>query len=180
MAGRPVNGSEGKAGAASESVSGVTEPDIGEAIPLGGESGIPVIEPETIQFEPEPGEQSKRRGRKPGSKNVGSKASEKQEASDLAGLLYAIHEVLALLTSTPEFNLSEAEAQKLGASVARVNKYYGKVIIPEKYLCWGNLFLCMGGIYGTRLIAYSARISKEQREKKSQVINIPPGEVRFN
>lgn len=181
MVTKRANGSERGAGEV-EIITGESEPvessDGGALLESSEQTGVPLIEPDTIHFEPEGGEQqTKRRGRKPGSKNKSSK-EQKQEAGDIAGLLISLHLMLEALTGVPEFEIEEKEAQKIADAIARVNAYYGKSMIPEKYLCWINLGFATGSVYGPRWLAYNLR-KKNEKKKQPKVVNVPASEVHI-
>jgi hypothetical protein len=143
---------------------GITDADTGDA--------IPVIEPSTINFESVGSEAPKRRGRKPGSKNSTSKSS-KETANDLTGLFLGIHTMCAMLTGIPELELEEEEAAKLAKAVARVNNYYGGMVIPEKYAVWGNFAVALGTVYGPRAITYRMRMKQEAQGKPVTINAVP-------
>lgn len=132
----------------------------------GDEDRIPVIEPATIQFEPDTGEQPRKRGRKPGSRNA-PKQSQKESSADLTAILLSIHYMGAALLKVPELALEEAEAKRLGAAVARINELYGGMVIPEKQMAWANLVIVAGSVYGPRFIAHN--INKKNPSKKTAV-----------
>lgn len=71
----------------------------------------------------------------------------------------------AAITKTPELELEEAEAKRLGEAVARVNACYGNFIFTEKQMAWFNLVMAGGSIYGPRFVAYNLRTRKEREEK---------------
>lgn len=66
----------------------------------------------------------------------------------------------AALLSTPEFNISEAEAKRLNDSVTDVMRFYTDVDIPPKTQAWLNLAMVAGTIYGPRILAVKIRRSK--------------------
>lgn len=164
MAGKRTNGSE----------AGFSEPNDAEPIILGtddtlisdaGESGIPSIDPATISYEPDPDEQPRKRGRKPGSKNRPSATESKKSASDLTALLLSIHMMAAAFTKIPELILEEEEANKLGQAMNRVNELYGGMVIPEKWAAWGNLAITAGAIYGPRFVAHNLNAKNEKAKQ---------------
>ncbi len=85
-----------------------------------------------------------------------------------------MHDMLAMLTEVKEFELEPDEAKKLGAAMARVQKLYGKYVIPEKWAAWGGLGMAAVGVYGPRIAAYRLRMENEKAEKKGQVIDAIP------
>ena len=101
----------------------------------------------------------KRRGRKPGSVNTGTK---KKGAPDLAGvtlILASVHGLAAIMLDTPELALADSEAKVLSTSICEVMKHY-PTEASEKALAWTNLVIVAGGIYGTRIMAIRARKNK--------------------
>lgn len=169
MATKRVNGSE----------AGTSEPEDDESVIVGtmgdvpesvGESGIPIVEPATIAYEPDATEQPrKRRGRQPGSRNTNSRAA-KETANDLTGLLFSMHTMMAAFTGIEELELEESEAKKLGEAINRVNQFYGNVVLPPKAMAWAHLGFAVGQVYGPRFVAYGMRKKKEAKEKP-QTIN---------
>jgi len=151
-----------------------------------GENGIPVVEPETIRFEPDASEQPRRgRGRPRGSSGASTKSSradQKQATTDLTGILLSIHLMAASIVQVKELELDEKEAQRLSAAINRVNVLYGGFILPEKQLAWINLAVTMGHVYGPRAMAYKLRMKTEAEEKKAKsgpgVITMQPSAVR--
>lgn len=136
----------------------------------GGDS-IPLIEPTTIAYEPESGDDDtprKRRGRKPGSRNTTTKAS-KQASADLTQLLMSLHFMAAALVKTPELILEQDEAKRLGEAINRVNDLYGGIVLSEKAQAWLNLGVAAGTIYGPRFIASS--INKKNKKKNPVTID---------
>jgi hypothetical protein len=128
---------------------------------------IPVIEPETIVIEPEPGEQRDRkrgkRGQPSSSKPSGNKSSTK--AADLGDLLLSIHFMLSKCMQIPELELDEEESAKLAKSMKRVGDLYGGMVVPEKILAWGDLAASLGTVYGPRFVAYNLRKKKEKPQQ---------------
>jgi len=108
-----------------------------------------------------------KRGRKP-------KAS-KETASDLNGLLWMIHAGLAELTGVEEFMLDPKESKELAESIARVQAFYPTSILSPLAMAWTGLIVTTGKVYGTRVIAYTAK--KKKKPSIVTEIPLPPGTV---
>ena len=132
------------------------------------DSGIPVISPADLGREVDQASASdtgkRKRGRPRGSTNSTNR-NQKQEAQDLTGILLSLHMMAAAIAKTPELELEEAEAKRLGEAVARVNACYGNWIFTEKQMAWFNLMMAGGAIYGPRFVAYNLRVKKEREDK---------------
>jgi crotonobetainyl-CoA:carnitine CoA-transferase CaiB-like acyl-CoA transferase len=66
----------------------------------------------------------------------------------------------AALLKAPEFEIEQAEAERLAVAVAKVNEAYDFVISPQ-VAAWGNLIMVCGGIYGPRIMAAMNNRSKK-------------------
>jgi hypothetical protein len=98
----------------------------------------------------------RRRGR-PAGAAIGAKAKGKTDlGTSIEKTLYSLHLMGAAMFSTPELALDEQEAKQLGQAIAGVAAQYDTVIDPKK-LAWGQLLVCVGTIYGTRIYAVHAR-----------------------
>lgn len=73
----------------------------------------------------------------------------------------------ATFVKIPELSLTEKEAKDLSAAIDRVASLYD-FGASEKTLAWVNLAMCVGGIYGTRMFAYSVRHRAEEEAKKRE------------
>jgi hypothetical protein len=104
-------------------------------------------------FEPEP--TTKRRGRKPGSKNTGKTAGQKTvlNRAALAGKLEGAHKFCAILTGIPLVEINASEADQMAGALCDVAQYYD-LPVNGKTLAWIQLAATLGMIYGTRLYAY--------------------------
>lgn len=111
----------------------------------------------------------KRRGRKPGSKNAGTKAQNKADISGLEKILFSVHLALAAATHTPELALDADEARELAKAAAEVQSHYELVIDP-KVLAWGQLIMVAGSLYTPRILAASIRIKREAKDKRGNVV----------
>lgn len=115
------------------------------------------------------------RGRPPGSKTRNGKAKAEKIPTSLdgiEGILLSLHTMGATFAKVPELNLTDEEAKKLSAAIERVASLYD-FGASEKTLAWVNLAMCVGGIYGTRVFAYSMRTKQEADEAKKRA----PGPV---
>jgi hypothetical protein len=172
MARQATNGIEaGDIGVTIEDASifpGTDESDIDAS----ANDGIPLIEPATITIEPEQFEGGKRRGGRPkGSKNATGKQSTKEVSQDLSGLLLSAHSMLAALIKTPELEIDEAEAKRLGDAVARVNREFGVQIMSPKTAAVVNLIMAAGTVYGPRIIAVKNNSKRRKAEKVGATIH---------
>lgn len=120
------------------------------------------------------GESPESRTRKPrsdaGTKRIGRPrkgAAEKESAENLTGILLSIHVMGATLLHAPEWELSEDEAAKLAAAIARVNELYNGLVLPEKAAAWVQLVIVAGTIYGPRVMVSQM---KPKAEKESSDI----------
>lgn len=107
-----------------------------------------------------------KKGRKP--------RANKEAASDLNGLLWMIHAGLSELTGVEEFMLDPKESEELSKSIARVQAFYPTSILSPIAMAWTGLIVTAGKIYGTRVIAYTA---KKKRKPNVVEIPLPPGTV---
>jgi hypothetical protein len=106
-----------------------------------------------------------KRGRKP-------KVS-KETASDLNGLLWMIHAGLSELTGVEELLLDPKESEELSKAIARVQAFYPTSILSPIAMAWTGLIVTAGKVYGTRVIAYTAR--KKRKPSVVTEIPLPPG-----
>lgn len=150
--------------------------DDAEVIYGSGGDAIPVVEPSTIQFEPDSTTERKRRGRAKGSRNANPKAR-KETASDLSGLLLSLHFMAAAITSIPELQLEQKEADLLAKNVAKINELYGGIVLPEKTMAWINLGLAAGTVYGPRFVAHRMNKEKAAKGKGPTTIDAQPFKV---
>jgi hypothetical protein len=79
-----------------------------------------------------------------------------------------IHAGLAELTGVEEFTLDPSESKELAESIARVQAYYPQAVLSGVAMAWTGLIVTAGKVYGTRVIAYTAK-----KKKKPNVVEIP-------
>lgn len=108
-----------------------------------------------------------KRGRKP-------KAS-KETASDLNGLLWMVHAGLSELTGVEELLLDPKESKELADAIARVQAFYPTSVLSPIAMAWTGLIVTAGKVYGTRVIAYTA---KKKRKPNVVEIPLPPGTTK--
>lgn len=113
---------------------------------------------------------AKRRGRPPGSKN---KTEQKADAitvdkDAVTAILLSCHAMLAGITKTPELAIDANEAALLGDGIAKVAILYDVTASP-KTVAWCNLAMVTGMVYGTRIMAISAR-KKDARKKRTDKV----------
>lgn len=94
--------------------------------------------------------------------------ADKEAASDLNGLLWMIHAGLSELTGVEEFMLDPKESEELSKSIARVQAFYPTSVLSPIAMAWTGLIVTAGKIYGTRVIAYTAK-----KKKKPNIVEIP-------
>jgi hypothetical protein len=97
----------------------------------------------------------------------GPRAS-KEAASDLNGLLWMIHAGLAEVTGIEELILDPKESEELSKAIARVQAFYPTSILSPIAMAWTGLIVTAGKVYGTRVIAYTAK-----KKKKPNLVEIP-------
>lgn len=71
----------------------------------------------------------------------------------------------SVLLKTPELEITEGEAKKLGDAASAVMAYYTDAEIPEEVILWSNLIMSAGSIYGPRIIAYKIRNARNVTPK---------------
>jgi hypothetical protein len=81
--------------------------------------------------------------------------------------LLSIHLMGATILKVPELALSDEEAKKITAAVAKVASHYD-VGASEKSIAWANLAICAGGVYGTRIWTYQLRTKAEEETRRQQ------------
>lgn len=120
-------------------------------------------------------------GKKPGEKPAQARP-QVQGQLDLTSInftLFYTHSVLAQVTKTPEFALTEQESEKLGTACMNVLRHYN-INTSQKAIDWGNLLITGGLIYGSKVHQASERKKRAVKEKKesAQAVNagfgIPP------
>lgn len=115
---------------------------------------------------------TKRRGRPPGRTGTGTTpAPKKANLEGIELILLSGHEMMAAFLETPEFALSKDEAEKLSGSIQRVASFYDAAGLAPKAVAWLNLTMCVGGLYGPRIIAVMA---KDRSKKKTLKIEPKP------
>lgn len=105
----------------------------------------------------------RKRGRPPGSKS--RRSGETQDKIDLSGLesiLLSIHTMLHAMTQAPEWALEPAEAKSLADATSRVARHYEIAGLDQKTVDWGNLFVALGSVYGSRVFAFRLRKQGER------------------
>lgn len=119
-----------------------------------------------------PEQPKRRRGRQPGSRNKEKTAQ--IDITRLEGLLIAIHLGLAQATQSPEFFLEAEEATSLAKATADVARYYPTAValLDGKIMDHLAFFGALARVYGTRVIAISARLKREAQQKKQQQPNV--------
>ena len=156
----PINGTD----------SGTGNVDGGE--PIARTDGLIVVNPADIggpasagSGADNSGDAPKRRGRKPGSRSATGKGA----ALDINGvehILFSAHTILAAVSKSPEMALDQSEAHQLAEAIANVSRHYD-VAATQKTMDWTNLLMCMGLIYGTRIMAIRNNRARQARERRN-------------
>lgn len=131
-----------------------------------------IFNPAELDASAEPGESSGEQWFPKRNKRSKKPRASKETASDLNVLLWLVHQGLSELTGVEEFALDPKESEELAKAIARVQAFYPSSVLSPLVMAWSGLVLTGGKIYGTRLIAYSAK----KRKKKSgnlEVVEIP-------
>lgn len=111
----------------------------------------------------------KRRGRKPGTKNKSRGTGTTQTTTDLSGMLFTIHMVMAKMLKTDLLQITKDESEELSAAITRVTQLYDVHLLDEKSWAFLNLALVMGNVYGTRLMVASMKVKHE----KHNIVDMP-------
>jgi hypothetical protein len=118
-----------------------------------------IVNPATFAGDGGQSETGKARGwpkGKPRQKRATSK-TQAVDLSSLEGLLFSIHTGLSILLKAPELVLDETEVGLLCRAGEKVARHYDVPQFAEKTIDWANLVGCLFTVYGTRVIAMSAR-----------------------
>jgi len=126
----------------------------------GEQSDIPIVDPADAIGEAG-GEQPKKRGRKPGSKNRPKQPEDEKNLKGVEKTLLAIHTMGAAYFKIPELVLTPKEAEAIAGAIEDVGEYYA-IDLDPRYVVWGNLLMVLCGTYGTRFGAYKARVAAER------------------
>lgn len=114
---------------------------------------------------------SGRRGRPRGSRN----AKATLDVGALTGPLLSIHAMLASMTKSPEFELTQGEAEALSRGIAEVNRHYPMPVNPG-YVAIGALATCAFGIYRGKLVAIGQRKAREKAQAgNGEAVSEMPG-----
>jgi hypothetical protein len=98
---------------------------------------------------------------------------------DVTDILLTFHAMLALLTTIKEFELDKTEAQKLNVKIQALSEHYDNLkIVSPKTRATIELILTAGGIYGSRVMAYSMRRAEEKKRKPLSVMPKQAHETR--
>lgn len=121
------------------------------------------------------GEPPKRgRGRPKGSTSKAKRATDAIDLNGLEKLLISIHVGLAAITKSPEWEIDEGEAKSLASASARCARHYPILDkVGDKAIDHLNLISVLGGVYGTRIFAYSLRKSSNRAKPTAAVVITP-------
>ena len=109
------------------------------------------------------------RGRPKGSGNRASGSSSQSKAqfsADLAGiesLLLSLHTMAATVLKQPLLMLDESEAAALAKAGAGVARHY-PMKASAQAVDWVNLIMCLGTVYGTRVVAMKMQQSEPPKQ----------------
>jgi hypothetical protein len=149
--------------------------DVGAAESDGGS----IIDPKQIDEEivAEPGNDEprsgsgstgpKRRGRRPGS----TKAKASLDLKGIEHVLVSTHFMLAAALRVPELQLSQTEGAAMANAIANVARHYPVIAATQQTLDWIALISVLIVTYGTRMAAYKARQTKQQNERRINVVS---------
>jgi hypothetical protein len=92
----------------------------------------------------------------------------------LASILYSIHLGIAAIAQQPIWQLSQSEADTLGAAIENVAAQYDWLsrLTPE-IVAWGNLVTVAATIYGGRLVLLKLGAGRSTPSAASPVANGP-------
>lgn len=114
------------------------------------------------------------RGRPKGSTSKAKRTTDAIDLNGLEKLLISIHVGLAAITKSPEWEIDEGEAKSLAAASARCARHYPILDkVGDKAIDHLNLISVLGGVYGTRIFAYSLRKSSNRAKPTAAVVITP-------
>lgn len=116
--------------------------------------------PETLEIQPAPEQEKKRRGRAKSTPNVSGK-KEKMSAKQICGILEFSHFAAAEALKMPELAIKSDEAMQLSEAIVEVMGHYD-FEASAKSIAWANLIGVAAVIYGPRIVA--GFINKKQSE----------------
>ncbi len=155
----------------SESEDRKPEP-IGAPKPSVGQTGIPTIDPFTVNTGTGTAtatDTKRRRGRPPGSTN---RPKDGTEATKVPGdlkvsiedLLISCHEMLAAFVGADELELDPEEAKQGAHHIKEVSRLYNHTFNPAT-LVWMGFIMWILTVYGTRGVAIYKRVTTAKPEK---------------
>lgn len=109
-------------------------------------------------------ETPKKRGRKSNAERLAAAAATATQsagrvvlnAKEIAPKIQGLHNMLAIFTKQPVFNLSDGEAMLMATSIAEVSQYYDLNIMTGPRAALFNLAAVCGMIYVPKIMAISA------------------------
>jgi len=117
-----------------------------------------------------PRKRSPNGSRRNGDGGSGSRRASATEATrDLAQILQAIHWGIGKLLKTPEWALTDEEAEKYGKAVSRVTELYDIPMMDEKSRAWLNLGIVSMEISAPRIAA----VILGKKKRQPQVVPMP-------
>lgn len=96
------------------------------------------------------------------------KVQDRVDVDILTWTLMSIHAMVEGATKIPEAALSEEEAKKIAECSARVAQLYTGAV-SEKTQAWTALLLALGGVYGSRIVAYVLRKRAEEEVRAEEI-----------
>lgn len=106
-----------------------------------------------------PGVKTTRKTRAPKTEIPKSK-KEKISSKQLTGILYLAHTGIAQASSTPDFEISEQEAEAIASSIVELLQHYD-FETSAKTLAWANLIGVLGTVYGLKIF----KILSDKKDK---------------
>lgn len=85
--------------------------------------------------------------------------------------------MLSKIASIPELEIEEKEAKRLNDAIQHVNDVFGIPKLGEKAAAIVDMGTALGAVYGTRLVAITARKRKEAADEKTRQGVVIEGQV---
>lgn len=85
-------------------------------------------------------------------------------------MLKVTHAVLATVIATPEMELSDAEAQKMGEALTKLNEHY-QVKTNPKIIAWCGVICVAGTIYVPKMHRAAERRARAKTAVKGRTLN---------
>jgi hypothetical protein len=79
------------------------------------------------------------------------------DVGGLESILFSLHTLASVSFQLPEAVITEPEAKAVAKAIANVERHYELGGVPQKVADWGNLFMVLGTVYGSRYMAWRMR-----------------------